>query len=149
MADTQFEKVGAKRSLIVVFIALLIAEFFWMLSETHGDFANGILFYVYDHFDIFFILFYPTLFISTYFLGKVAGKDILEFKKGILITSSKCALLLSAIITAYLIIFTLIHQYSILPILLDGLGLFAIFFIMWLCITSLIKWKGKEIPELN
>src|ERR1700678_2480862 len=59
---------------LLVFATL---ELFELIKETRGDFANGILFFIFGQLNPFEIGGLAILFTSTYFLGRIAGKEIL------------------------------------------------------------------------
>ena len=62
MKEKDAREIGCKQAVKSVFVLVIIAELFWMISETNRDFANGILFYMHYHKNIFILLFYLILF---------------------------------------------------------------------------------------
>lgn len=59
----------------------IIFEFVFMLSETRGDFANGILFFIDGQQNIFFVSAVILYFLTNFFLGMLAGHLIIAKKK--------------------------------------------------------------------
>ncbi len=59
----------------------IIAEFIFMLSETKGDFANGILFFLAAHMNLFFLFLLLSCFTTVYYLGRSAGYLIICHNK--------------------------------------------------------------------
>ena len=50
MTPSEAKRIGLKKTLKFLIIVWLIWELVWLLKETSGDFANGILFFIDNHF---------------------------------------------------------------------------------------------------
>ncbi len=82
------------QTLLLVFAAL---ELFELIKETRGDFANGIVFFIFGQLNPFAIGGLAILFTFTYFLGITAGKEILTDGKNSKWVGVKYALLTIAV----------------------------------------------------
>lgn len=60
----------------ITLYAVILLEVIWLIAETRGDFANGILFYIQAQLNPLVLSFFALLFGSSYFLGKRAIGEI-------------------------------------------------------------------------
>ena len=84
--------------LVTIFILL------FLLGETRGDFANGILFFIQAIANIHTLIICTILFGLTYFFAGLAGKEVLLEKQNIFLVSIKYAILISLMISVYVIL---------------------------------------------
>jgi len=71
-------KILGRRSALGSAIAIFLAfEFIYLISETKGDFANGVLFFIDRQMNVFIILSFLIFFLSFILLGQRAGRKIL------------------------------------------------------------------------
>jgi hypothetical protein len=85
MTIYEAKKYGGKEALTASILLFFLVEIIFMLLETRGDFANGILFFIEKQKNIFFLLFLILSFTSSYFLGRFAGFKIISKKANYLI----------------------------------------------------------------
>jgi hypothetical protein len=58
-----------------------LAEGWYLMNETNGDFANGILFFLEAHSNIYFPVFFILYVSACYLFGSVAGYQVIIKKK--------------------------------------------------------------------
>jgi hypothetical protein len=114
MEIIEARKIGGRIALKTLTISLLVADCINLFLQTQGDFANGILFFIADHFSIGFILLLAVLYGSAYLFGRRAGKAILINNKSYLITGILYAFITIAI---YLAIFAI---GTFIPLIVSG-----------------------------
>ena len=145
MTEEEAKKIGSQQLMKFTFILVSIFELYWMYSETKGDFANGILFYISYHANPILWMFYILIFGSNYLFGKNAGKEIIILKNNAFITSLKFGLFISSEIILFQIIALVINKQEIISNLLHSLirvfGMLSI----WLWAVRQIKLKGKKV----
>jgi len=82
-----------------ILLAILIVLF--LLVESSGDFANGILFFMQVMFDPNMFAMLIILFGLTYFFAGLAGEEIVIKRKNFLLISLKYVILISSAIATY------------------------------------------------
>ena len=107
-----FGKTHAYRSAFYVFFILEILLFF---SETHGDFGNGLLFFITDQLNIFFAILLLLYFGSTWFFGQMAGINILINNRNPLLIALVYSILTTIILAIYLLIIVAYLKYRRYP----------------------------------
>ena len=103
-------RIGSKQACKTVFFASIIFEFIWLLVESRGDFANGLIFFIHAQANVVVIIFFALLFIITYFLGRRAGIDIVINGKDYIRVGLINAFLTSILIISYLLIIYYLHN---------------------------------------
>lgn len=83
MTLIEARRIGIKYSLLSAVYIFIVYELLFLISETRGDFANGILFFFEKQANLFSIIIYLTLFLSFGLLGMDAGKRLLIKKAGV------------------------------------------------------------------
>jgi hypothetical protein len=142
MQENESKKIGYRQAVKSILILVIIAELYWMFNETRGDFANGILFYMYYHENVFILLFYLILFICTYLFGQRAGFEILILNKNFLVTGLKYSAITSVILIVYCAIALVLTEADDLKsVFFPSLLLFLLTTIAWLVAAHLIKRK--------
>lgn len=154
-------RTGSKKSLRTTIIITLVLVALFIIRETRGDFANGILFAIQDLTNPYFITFLCILFTLTWLSGGLAGRAILLHQKSFILIG----FLYGCIIALLLFIYILMSIKDInpqglkgncLPILKAyftqvisplGIILFIIFAAIWLGICYQIK-KMADKPAL-
>ena len=101
MTIEQSKTFGRKETIKWTLYTFLIVELIFLLIETRGDFANGIIFFIEGHKHPFYLPMVTILFIVTYFLGPRNGKGILILKKHFFLTPFKYGLLTIWIVLAF------------------------------------------------
>jgi hypothetical protein len=150
MEISEAQKTGSRIVLKTLTISLLVADCINLLLQTQGDFANGILFFIADHFSIGFILLLTVLYGSAYLFGRRAGKAILINNKSYLITGMLYAFITIAIYLAIFAIGTFISlivsgKSSRTPVVLE-------YHVTWLKIVAviiLIVWLLAAVQIKN
>lgn len=132
MTEQQSKQIGRAEILKTLFVAVLIAELYWMINETRGDFANGILFYLDYHANIFMLSFYLILFGSAYFFGQNAGREIILLNKSSFKTAIKYSLLSTGIIASFAGVVTAINKANVFYIILLALVILIPITLVWL-----------------
>ena len=110
MNNEQAKNTGQKETFRWTLYTFLAAEFIFMIQETRGDFANGILFFIQAHKNIHYLAMVAILFTMTYFSGQRNGKEILIQGRHFFITPFKYALLTIWIILAYISVVGILRQ---------------------------------------
>jgi hypothetical protein len=136
---------GSKQVVKTTLFVLLIAELIMLFTETRGDFANGILFFLEEQLDIGFIGLVAILFIASYLLGKSAGKEIIingrnHRKTGITYALLEILIILVYVIAAYAVRGNIQVFWQFIPSLI--LELIIFFTIIWLWSVWRIKSKA-------
>lgn len=100
MTTREAYDIGKSKTLKATSIPVIAYLLVLMGMETRGDFANGILFFFYDIFQVHVIVIMTTLFGLTFLLGRIAGKEIIIDNKKLHTTSIKYSLIIvSAVAT--------------------------------------------------
>jgi hypothetical protein len=95
------EKSGRRETLKWTLYTFLVIELVFMLIETNGDFANGIIFFIEGHKNVHYLAMVTILFAVTYLVGQRNGKEILILGRHFFITPFKYGLLTIWIVLAY------------------------------------------------
>lgn len=101
MTSQEAQATGRIKILKATVIIVAAFLFVFMLMETRGDFANGILFFFQEISNIHFIVILIILFGLTYIFGGIAGREIILYKKNIALISLKYAVLIVLSIVMY------------------------------------------------
>src|SRR5665647_3319059 len=101
MTITEAKKFGRAKTMKATAIVLAILIALLLVSETRGDFANGILFFFQELFNINSIIILGILFGLTYLFGSYAGQEIIIKKRFFLLVSLKYVFVISLAITAF------------------------------------------------
>jgi hypothetical protein len=147
MEFVQAKRIGGKMVCRIAIYALIILETVWLLKETEGDFANGIILFLYAQFNPFVFGFFIVLFLTSWFWGRNAGRDILIHKKSYLTVGLKHGLLASVMMLAYLLIASLLNDGIQAAFRAIGIILPAVIVpmaIIWLLGARLIKAQDNE-----
>ncbi|SDF54260.1 hypothetical protein [Chitinophaga filiformis] len=137
--------VAGKHVCKITLYAVIILELFWLFVETRGDFANGILFYLQAQMNIIVWGFFAILFLSSYFLGKMMGEEMLKGRKH-LVVASIYGLVEGLILVAYaIIVFITQGQLDNMLHTIPELALMIIvpILLLWLVAASTLKQKMK------
>lgn len=81
MTPLEAKRFGAKTITKGAICLFFIIEFALMLSKTQGDFANGIVFFINEQQNIYFVLAVVLYFFTNSFLGMQAAFLIISKKK--------------------------------------------------------------------
>jgi hypothetical protein len=98
------QNIGGRLTMRALFFVVLVFEIYSLIVTTQGDFANNMLFYVQEQFNIFTLALLIILFTTAYFGGRNAGKEIIIYKRNYLLIGVKYSLLVLGIILSFLII---------------------------------------------
>ena len=142
MTDKEAKQTGGMAAIKSLLPVVLIAELYWMIKETKGDFANGILFFISYHTNIFIILFYASLFVSTWLFGQNAGKELIIQKKNKYLIAIKYSVLTTLILFTYAFLTTIITHADINVFFMPALVVFLLLSIVWLWTVRRIGIKG-------
>lgn len=105
MTSSAAKRIGFKKTLKYLLIIWVIFEFVMMLQQTSGDFANGILFFIANHFYYPILAIYLSIFVTTLFFGRKAGHDILISGRNKIKTA--CKYIVLSLLIVWLTIFIL------------------------------------------
>lgn len=111
MTPAKARKIGIKYSLISAVYLFLLFQVIFLVSETKGDFSNGILFFLEQQLRLYTIGAYLLFFITFAILGQRAGQKIIVSR----ISSFKIACTYSILATIVMVLyfsFTLIQTLS-------------------------------------
>jgi len=134
------KKIGGKMVCRMALYALIILETVWLLNDTRGGFANGILIFIQHQFNPFTLSFFLILFATSYFWGRNAGRDILVFGKPFLSVGAKYASLVSGIMLLFLLIMSSL-SYGLKDALMAVLKLSLIVIVPMFAIWLLAAWQ--------
>lgn len=95
------ERLGQKKTLTWTLYTFLLGELVFMVLETQGDFANGIIFFIEGHANVHYLAMTSLLFAVSNFAGRRNGKEILMLEKNFFITPFKNGLVTIWIVLAY------------------------------------------------
>ena len=96
-------RIGGGKTVQTLLFTVAAVELWHLRQETRGDFANGILFYLAGELNPVVILGYAILFSGIYFLGRMAGKEILILRKNFVWVGLKYFLFSLGIFSVFLI----------------------------------------------
>ena len=102
MTTQEAHDIGRTKTLKATSIPVIAYLFVLMVTETRGDFSNGILFFFSDIFEIHFIVIMTILFGLTLLFGRMAGKEIIIDKKKLLTTSIKYSVIIVFAVSIYI-----------------------------------------------
>jgi hypothetical protein len=134
------QETGGKKAAAAFLFAFLLFELFALFVETRGDVSNGILSFLRAQVDGFFLSLMLIMFLALFFLGRMAGKQIMCDKKNHVYIGLMYAFLTIAVVLAYAIGFALVAR-----IVMDNWLLFIIFltvFILPVCAWA--AWRMKR-----
>jgi hypothetical protein len=97
------KRIGGGIAIQTLLIGVVLFEIFGLIVETRGDFANGILFFLYEQLNPFEIGGFAILFTITYFLGRNAGKEILIDRRSVVRIALKYAVLMIGLFAGCLV----------------------------------------------
>jgi hypothetical protein len=100
--------IGGKKAAAAFLFAFLLFEAFALFVETKGDFDNGVMNFLRAQVDVFFLSLTGVMFLALFFLGRMAGKQILCDKKSHVYVGLMYACFTIAIVLAYVFGFVLI-----------------------------------------
>ena len=153
MTKNEAQNFGREKTMKATAIAVAFMVFMFLIGETRGDFANGILFFMKAILNIHILFILTILFGSTYIFGGKAGIDIIIEQKNSLLTALKYVCLIAILVSAYTIVLGFIKSTIVNY---DSLGMYFItsFFktaismlIVWLWATSKMKKITKNSKE--
>ena len=104
MTISEAKKFGRDKTLKATGVILAILILLFLLGETRGDFANGILFFQETILNIHTLIILTILFGLTYFFAGTAGGEVIIEKRNILLTSIKYVIIISVAISTYTIL---------------------------------------------
>lgn len=159
MTPEKAKSLGRKYSLQSAIYIFIILQLALLLSETSGDFANGILFYIENQMNTFSITLYVVCFLSFIFLGNRAGLKIIIHKANAI----KIGIVHTCFTTVLLLAFLSIPLYEVLNMkgfyvisekrqaisnfLLLSSSAFILFLLGWLLSVYRIKRMSSETIE--
>jgi hypothetical protein len=100
MTVQQSKSIGGRQLLKAAAILFAIYELSLLYKQTRGDFPNGLLFFISEQANIYFIGFILLYFFTMYLAGRIAGYNVLIKGRKRLQT-----VLLYSFITAFLTVF--------------------------------------------
>jgi hypothetical protein len=106
MTPNEAKRIGLKKTLKFLIIVWLVWELVWLVKETSGDFANGILFYIDNHLHYQILVTYLGIGITFLLLGRGAGYDILIAGRKKFATAFKYIILSLLVIWSIIFILT-------------------------------------------
>jgi len=140
------KKTGGKMVCRMALYALIIVETVWLLTDTRGGFANGILLFIQRQFNPLVFSLFIILFATSYFWGRNAGRDILVFGKPFLLIGAKYAAWVSGIVLLFLLIMSALSN-SLTAALMAVLKLSWIVILPVFTIWLLAAWQIKGQQE--
>lgn len=110
MDSKQARDLGRQQTIRWTLYTFIVVELTSLYTETIGDFANGILFYIQDRTNIHYLAMVTILFTITYFTGQRNGYEILILKNNFFVTPFKYGLLTIWIVLIYVSAYGMTHQ---------------------------------------
>lgn len=158
MTPQESRTIGRTKTLKATIVILAVMLFGLMLIETRGDFANGILFFIQDISNIHFIILLIIVFGLTYIFGGKAGTEIIIYKRNIVLTSIKYAVLIILSIIIYAAIIGIANDntsltdnfqrhlttYFLKPLIKTGSLTIIPIFLIWLWATNQMRLIKKK-----
>ena len=155
MTVQQSKGIGGRQLVKAAALLFAVYEISLLYKQTRGDFANGLLFFISEQANIFFIGFIVLYFLMMYLAGRIAGYKVLIKRR----TSIQTILLYSfttALLTVFLfgLAVTLIlrhepkveEQSEIVQLAFTSfIVLFAAMLFVWSWAVSKIKRKGTTV----
>lgn len=131
MDQQTLKQKGSSQVVKATALVVLMIEIVWMLAETKGDFANGILFFMSKH-NAYVLIMYAIFLGAAYLFGRRAAIDIVDVKKNVLLTALKYSVLTMIVAGAYVIVATVANSGEVTA---------ALLFTAMLCIPVVIIWS--------
>lgn len=158
MTQQEAKQLGRTKLLKVTGILVAIFLLILFFTETRGDFANGILFFMQAILNIHFITIVIILFGLTFLLGGKAGKEIIIENANPFVLSAKYALIIVLSIFTYVAcigiaedsestvnnLHRLLITYFLTPLVNQGLQILIPILLTWLWVTNRIKKSGQQ-----
>ena len=154
MTPREAKTIGRRKTIKATAVIIAILLIVFMIQETRGDFANGILFYIQDITNIHTIAVLTILFGFTFLFGGMAGKEIILDKKNFIVISIKYLVPITLSSYFYLAIVGLINAppdfpknikfastYYLIPLAQRFLWLFIPMLAAWLWATYQMRLK--------
>lgn len=113
MEIAEAQKIGGRITIRTFIIVVLLLEGILLFRETHGDLANGILYFMAAHSSFYFITL-VVLGLSAWLLGRKAGKAILINQKNYLVTGALCAAIMIVVALATTMIYILATMFLLI-----------------------------------
>jgi len=152
MEIKEAKQIGSKQAIKATIFLFLILELAWFFIETHGDFANGILFFIDKQLNIRFLGLIVQLFGSAYFFGRNVGKEIIISKRKPFLVGIKYAFLAGFIFLAYIIILALYDhsaEVSMQFIMLFTFEIIIPMVIIWLWAAWRINKRADKTENID
>ena len=130
-----------------VVLAILITLL--LVGETRGDFANGILFFFQEVFDLNSIMILSILFGLTYLFGSFAGQEIIVKGRMFHLVSLKYVFIISLAITAYTVMLGVFREGWITEQPLLKTFFLPLFFKIFFCLLLGWLWATNKMRALN
>jgi hypothetical protein len=81
MTVRQSKSIGGRQLVKAAAMLFAVYELSLLYKQTRGDFANGLLFFISEQANIFFIAFILFYFLTMYIAGRIAGYNVLIRKR--------------------------------------------------------------------
>jgi hypothetical protein len=104
MTILEAKKFARNKTLKGTAVLLTILILLFLLEETRGDFANGILFFMDAIVNIHTLILLTIFFGLTYFLAGKAGEEVIIKRQNILLVTLRYVVIISIAISTYTII---------------------------------------------
>ena len=101
MTISEAQSFARNKTLKATGLLLAIVTSFFLLRETRGDLANGILFFMEALVNFHTLIILTILFGLTYFFSGMAGNEIIILKRNVFLVPLKYAILISFAVSAY------------------------------------------------
>jgi hypothetical protein len=155
MTVQQSKSIGGRQLIKAAVLLFAVYEISLLYKQTKGDFANGLLFFINEQANIFFIGFTVLYFLMMYLAGRIAGYNVLIKRR----TGIQTILLYSfttALLTGFLfgLAVTLIlrrepqveEQSEIVQLaFISFIVLFAAMLFVWSWAVNMIKRRGMRV----
>ena len=149
MTITEAKKFGRSKTMKATTIVLAILIALLLISETRGDFANGILFFLQEVFDVNSIIILCILFGLTYLFGSYAGQEIILKRRMFLLVSLKYVFIISLAITAYTVMLGIFREGWIAGQPLLKTFFLPLFFKIFFCLLLGWLWATNKMRAFN
>ena len=138
-------EIGGKKAARAFLFAFILFEGFALFIETKGDFANGLLDFLRAQMDSFFLSLTAVMFLALFFLGRMAGKQILVDLKNHVYVGLMWAFFTIAIVLAYAVGYVFI-----LGIVMDHWIPFIVFLSLFiLAICAWAAWRMERAGSVQ
>src|ERR1041384_4300800 len=81
MTTQESKKFGGQLTVRSGLFLFVLLELIYMFTQTQGDFANGILFFIDSQLNVYFTVFLFLYFSTLYLFGRKAGHEIIIKKR--------------------------------------------------------------------